>query len=212
MKLHELDISKTASIRSFADFLRRTHPQGIDIVINNAGIAMRGFDATVVRETLGCNYYGTLEATQQFLPILKDGGRLVNVASMSGHLGSRYSDAVKRRFLEAKSQNEITAIMKDFQTAADQGEISERGFPSAAYAVSKAGIIGVSGVIAAEEQRKGSGKLVNSCCPGYVQTDMTRGGGPKTPDQGAQTPVMLALEDLGGRSGLFWQHEKVIEW
>ena len=39
---------------------------------------------------------------------------------------------------------------------------------------------------------------------------MTRGGGSKSPDQGAQTPVMLALADLGGKTGLFWKDEKVI--
>ena len=44
------------------------------------------------------------------------------------------------------------------------------------------------------------------------QTDMTRGGGTKTPDEGAQTPVMLALEDISGRTGLFWQSEKVVKW
>lgn len=62
------------------------------------------------------------------------------------------------------------------------------------------------------EKEKGSKVLINSCCPGYVKTDMTRGGGSKTPDQGAQTPVMLALEDLNDRSGLFWQDEKPIQW
>ena len=82
----------------------------------------------------------------------------------------------------------------------------------AAYAVSKAGVIGMTRTIAMEAQQKGSTVLLNSCCPGYVQTDMTRGGGVKTPDQGAQTPVMLALHDIGGKSGLFFQHEKVIEW
>ena len=41
---------------------------------------------------------------------------------------------------------------------------------------------------------------------------MTRGGGYKTPDQGAQTPVMLALEDIQGRTGLFWQEEKELKW
>jgi carbonyl reductase 1 len=39
---------------------------------------------------------------------------------------------------------------------------------------------------------------------------MTRGGGFKSPDEGAQTPVMLALADLDGKTGLFWKDEKVI--
>jgi carbonyl reductase 1 len=37
---------------------------------------------------------------------------------------------------------------------------------------------------------------------------MTRGGGVKTPDEGAQTPVMLALSDIGNQTGLFWKDEK----
>lgn len=37
---------------------------------------------------------------------------------------------------------------------------------------------------------------------------MTRGGGSKSPDQGAQTPVMLALADIGGKTGLFWKDEE----
>lgn len=41
---------------------------------------------------------------------------------------------------------------------------------------------------------------------------MTRGGGTKTPDEGAQTPVMLGLHDIGGKTGGFWQSEKEIEW
>ena len=67
-------------------------------------------------------------------------------------------------------------------------------------------------VIAEREKAQGSKVLINSCCPGYVVTDMTRGGGSKTPDEGAQTPVMLALGDIDGQTGLFWQNEKPIEW
>jgi carbonyl reductase 1 len=40
---HTLDISETKSIQNFAEFLKEEHPQGIDFVINNAGIAMNGF-------------------------------------------------------------------------------------------------------------------------------------------------------------------------
>jgi len=41
---------------------------------------------------------------------------------------------------------------------------------------------------------------------------MTKGGGAKTPDEGAQTPVLLALGDIKGQTGLFWQNERVIQW
>ena len=40
---HSLDISDSSSIKDFASFLKSKHPDGIDMVVNNAGIAMDGF-------------------------------------------------------------------------------------------------------------------------------------------------------------------------
>ena len=45
IKHHGLDISEPKSITDFAAFLKKEHPDGIDVVINNAGIAMTGFGA-----------------------------------------------------------------------------------------------------------------------------------------------------------------------
>lgn len=130
---------------------------------------------------------------------------------MSGKL-NKYSDEVRNRFLSSKTEDDITGIMEDFHTAVKEGKEKEAGFPSAAYAVSKAGLIGGTRALASVEKEKGSRLLINSCCPGYVNTDMTKGNGTKTPDEGAQTPVLLALQDIKDQTGLFWQSEKPIEW
>ncbi|KEF60409.1 uncharacterized protein A1O9_01970 [Exophiala aquamarina CBS 119918] len=206
-----LDISSKHSIEEFAAHLKAEHPGGIDFLVNNAAIAMQGFDANVVRETLHSNYYGTLHATELLLPHIKNGGRLVNVASASGHLSSKYSDSIRSRFLAAKTPEDISKLMQEFTTAVENGS-HQKDWPSAAYAVSKAGTIGFTRAIARQNRENGSETLINSCCPGYVKTDMTRGGGVKTPDQGAQTPVLLVLGDLGGSNGEFWQNEKIISW
>ncbi|PNS15797.1 hypothetical protein CAC42_4249 [Sphaceloma murrayae] len=213
VKFKELDISNTMSIRAFAESLQKDHPDGIDFVINNAGIAMEGFNSNVVKTTLETNYYGTLETTQTILPIVKPGGRLVNVASMSGHL-NKYSDAVRQNFIKAAETGvpECTAMMETFKQAVADGKEKELGWPSAAYAVSKAGCIAFTKAVAKEHASQGGSVLINACCPGFVDTDMTKGKGTKTPDQGALTPVMLALHDIKGKTGEFWQSEKVIEW
>lgn len=214
IKFHQLDISQPPSIDAFAAFLRTAHPDGIDFVINNAGLAMDGFNLNVVKTTLGCNYHGTLGATRAFLPLLRPegGGRIVNVASMSGYL-NKYSPAIRERFLNAQSVDDVTKLMDEFTSAVERGREKEEGWPSAAYATSKAGEIGMTLQIAREVEREGKkGVLVNVCCPGWVVTDMTKGKGYKTPDQGAQTPVMLAIGDIGGKSGRFWQNEKEISW
>jgi len=41
---------------------------------------------------------------------------------------------------------------------------------------------------------------------------MTKGMGAKTVDEGAETPVLLAIGDIKGSNGEFWQHEKIIKW
>lgn len=195
--------SSTSLIRSidaFAASMEARHPDGIDVLINNAGIAMNGFDLNVVKATLGCNYYDTLAMTEKMLPRIRDGGRLVNVASASGHLGSKYSESIKKRFVGAKSVADMNHLMEDFTTAVAKNEYQAQGWPGAAYAVSKAGTIGFTKNIAQEQKAKGSNVLINVCCPGWVKTDMTKGGGTKTPDQGAVTPVMLALGDIGGKT------------
>ena len=124
----------------------------------------------------------------------------------------KYSETIRDQFLALKTVPDITKLMGRFQSAVDAAKEKKQGWPSAGYAVSKAGVVGMTKAIGTVEKEKGSKVLINSCCPGYVKIDMTRGGGSKTPDQGAQTPVMLALEDLNDRGGLFWQDEKPIQW
>jgi carbonyl reductase 1 len=211
IKFQLLDITSSDSIKTLADHLKQAHSDGIDFVINNAGIAMDGFNADIVKTTLTSNYYKTLEACHEFLPLLKPTGRLVNVASMAGKL-NKYSEEVRNRFLASKTEDDVTAIMKDFAAAVEAGKEKEAGFPSAGYAVSKAGLIGATKALAKQVKDKGKGVLVNACCPGYVNTDMTKGNGTKTPDEGAQTPVMLAIQDIQGKTGAFWQNEREIDW
>lgn len=206
-----LDVDSEKSINDFASQIKTSHPEGIDFLINNAGIAVDGFDTTVVRKTLHCNYYGTMQAMQQLLPHIRDGGRIVTVASTVGHLTSKYSDTIKQRFLESKTHGDVTTLMEDFTKAVENNSY-QGNWPSSAYAVSKAGVIGMTRAIAMENAKSGSKVLINSCCPGYVNTDMTKGRGPRTPDQGAQTPVMLAIADIKGANGEFWKNEKAIEW
>lgn len=130
---------------------------------------------------------------------------------MAGTL-NKYSDSIRSRFLAAQTVGDVTSLMESFKAAVKDGKEKEQGWPSAAYATSKAGVTGMTKAVARDARGKGSKTLINSCCPGWVKTDMTKGGGTKTVDEGAQTPVMLALSDIGGQTGLFWQSEKPIEW
>lgn len=135
----------------------------------------------------------------------------MNVSSTASKLG-KYSDPIRKRFLEGTEVSEFTKLMEEFKEAVRAGDQNAQGWPSAAYAVSKSGVTGFTRAIAMREKDKGSKVLINSCCPGFVVTSMTRGGGNKTADEGAQTPVLLAIGDIQEQTGLFWRHEEPIDW
>jgi carbonyl reductase 1 len=180
-----------------------------DILIRE-GPTETSTDSNIVKETLHTNYHGTLLVSSTLLPQIRPNGRLVNVASMAGHI-NKYSSSLQKAFISASetSVEACTALMDQFTAAVAAGKEKEEGWTSAAYAASKAGEIAFSKVLAKEAK---DGVLVNACCPGWVQTDMTKGKGSKSVDEGAKTPVLLALGDIQGKKGGFWQHEKEIEW
>lgn len=51
IKFQTLDINDAGSIHVFRDFLKKEHPEGIDVVVNNAGIAMDGFSRSICPDT-----------------------------------------------------------------------------------------------------------------------------------------------------------------
>ena len=80
----------------------------------------------------------------------------------------------------------------------------------AAYRISKTGLNGLTCYLHGEYN--GRGLLANSVCPGYVQTDMTSGSAPRSPEKGAETPVWLARFRPDAPSGGFWRDKSNKEW
>ncbi|KAK3059336.1 hypothetical protein LTR53_020409, partial [Teratosphaeriaceae sp. CCFEE 6253] len=72
---------------------------------------------------------------------------------------NKYSDEIRNAFLEAAKGDipAITSIMEKFKSAVADGKEKEAGFPSAAYAVSKAGETAFTKAIAAEEAKRDRG-------------------------------------------------------
>jgi dehydrogenase/reductase SDR family member 7B len=64
----------------------------IDVLVNNAGIAMRALfqevDLQVIRKVMDINFFGVLYATQACLPeILKNKGSIIGISSIAGYRG-----------------------------------------------------------------------------------------------------------------------------
>lgn len=80
----------------------------------------------------------------------------------------------------------------------------------AAYRISKAALNAFTQILA--EDLQGTNITVNAACPGWVRTDMGGGSAPKSWEDGADTPVWLALHPDGGPNKGFFQDRKPHAW
>ncbi|CCG84265.1 protein of unknown function [Taphrina deformans PYCC 5710] len=205
---HALDITDDKSIRALKDFIVNHHG-ALDVLINNAGIATKGttFNRQVVDETLACNYDGTLNMCTAFIPIMARSGRIVNVSSMAGKL-TRLRPDLQMRFRDTGlTLPGLKDLLHEFASNVTDDQ-APQGWPKAGYAVSKMGVTAMTKVLA----RSHPDRSINCVCPGYVNTDMTSGKGPKSIDEGAMTPVHVAIGAIGSVSGEFWENSKVSQW
>jgi NAD(P)-dependent dehydrogenase (short-subunit alcohol dehydrogenase family) len=153
----------------------------LDILVNNAGIALDWVAPSELtydelQKTFETNVFGAFRVTKALLPLLKKSkhGRIVNLSSGLGSL-TRNADP-----------NNSLAIRNMLL----------------AYSSSKAALNMMTVQFAKE--LKSTGIKVNSANPGFTATDMNQHRGTKTVEQGAATPVRLALlPDEGPTGGVF---------
>uniref|UniRef100_UPI0014861331 carbonyl reductase [NADPH] 1-like isoform X2 n=1 Tax=Arvicanthis niloticus TaxID=61156 RepID=UPI0014861331 len=220
-RFHQLDIDDPQSICALRDFLLKEYG-GLDVLVNNAGIAFKVADPTPFHTqaevTMKTNFFGTQDVCKELLPLIKPQGRVVNVSSMESLRALKNcSPELQQKFQsETITEEELVGLMKKFVEDTKKGVHSKEGWPDSAYGVSKIGVTVLSRIHARKlnEQRRGDKILLNACCPGWVRTDMAGPEAPKSPEEGAETPVYLALlpPDAAGPHGQFVQDKKVEQW
>ncbi len=90
------------------------------------------------------------------------------------------------------------------------GVLEDMGGGSPGYRISKTALNALTRILASE--LRGSGILVNSVCPGWVQTDMGSPRAPRPVEEGADTPVWAATLPKGGPTGGFFRDRRPIPW
>jgi NAD(P)-dependent dehydrogenase (short-subunit alcohol dehydrogenase family) len=150
---------------------------------------------------------------------------LVNNAGISNDDGRRGVDADLYRVREALETNLLGAwrlcgIAIPLMQRNDYGRIvnistglaalEDMGGGWPGYRVSKTALNALTRILASE--LRGSGILVNSVCPGWVQTEMGGSGAPRPVEEGADTPVWAATLPKGGPTGGFFRDRRPIPW
>ncbi|GAP82652.2 putative short-chain dehydrogenase reductase SDR [Rosellinia necatrix] len=189
----------------------RDEQGGCDVLINNAGVYY--YDTSASREQrkemYETNFYGTMRVCQAFLPLMRKGGRIVNLSSQSGQL-KYMAPHLRKLFLEPDlTLNQVGELLSKYEQAVAAREAARRGWPTMAYFPSKAALNSGTRILA----RDNPDLLINCCCPGWVATDLGGQAGPppKTPEQGAEIPLHLAFGNIGKTSGRYWANDSVAD-
>ncbi|QCJ42850.1 SDR family oxidoreductase [Bacillus sp. S3] len=89
--INQLDVSSSASIHEFKTLL--VDYPSIDVLVNNAGVALGGFSEDLsieeYRQQFETNFFGVISVTNAVLPFMrtKKQGRIINMSSISGRFG-----------------------------------------------------------------------------------------------------------------------------
>lgn len=184
----QLDVTDKNSIKSARKHIEMKSGQ-LDVLINNAGIMgiLPQPAATVcvsdIRKVFDTNFFGVIEVTQEFLPLLKESvaGRIVNVTS-------------------------------DLSSLTLHNDPSWKYYPfkSTAYGISKTALNAYTVMLAYE--LKSTLIKVNAVSPGYTATNLNNFKGERKPDQAAKVIVKYAMLDSDGESGKFFDEEGEMPW
>jgi short-subunit dehydrogenase len=90
--LHRVDVAEPSQIEAFVQAATASHP-GLNIVVNNAGVALLGqfheVDQAQMEWLMNINFWGVVHATRAFLPHLRGQreAHIVNLSSIFGIIG-----------------------------------------------------------------------------------------------------------------------------
>lgn len=191
----ELDVASDDSVAAAAKAVAARAP-GLDVLVNNAGIAPGYVDAlgpdgryerppsqedvADIKATYDVNVFGPVRVTQAFLPLLlaAPAARIVMVSSYLGSLA------------RASGNSQSPNVM--------------------GYGSSKTALNAVTLAFARELASRGV--MVNAAAPGYTATDLNAHRGGCTVQQAAEIIVRLATLEPGGPTGGYFDENGALPW
>lgn len=184
-----LDVTDPASLTAATQTLA-SHTDQLDLLVNNAGIAgdelpqrASTVSMATMRTVFETNFFGVIQTTQHFLPLLRKAPqpRIVNVSSDLASLTLHHDPGWQ--FYELKL---------------------------AAYNSSKTALNAYTVMLAHE--LKDTAFKINAVNPGYTATDMNQNNGDLTVEQAAKVIVHYATLDASGPTGGFFSDYGVTAW
>lgn len=215
-----LDVSDGDAVAGFAASLGERHG-GADIVFSNHYCRTEPGDdpAEVVDRYVAVNNLGTTAVLRAFAPLLRDGSRLLVVASTAGTLRT-LAPVLHARFTSLQSLDDVDAAVCTWRDAVRERRAAGQAWPAWINIPSKIGQVAAVRVLARERRASDlrRGILIAAVCPGLIDTgasrpwlDMTRA---QTPARAAEALLGLALgpHPDPGWYGELVRFGKVLPW
>jgi NAD(P)-dependent dehydrogenase (short-subunit alcohol dehydrogenase family) len=183
IKAITIDVTDAKSILAAKNIIEAEQGK-LDILINNAGILgtnpQQASDTSIqdIQKVFDTNFFGVIQVTQAFLPLLKksDSPRISNITSGLGSL-TLHSDPTWKYY----------------------------SVKSASYGTSKAALNAYTIVLAYE--LKDLSFKVNAIDPGYTATDFNHHSGPGTVESAASFVIKHTLTDENAPTGQFYSND-----
>ncbi|TPI40559.1 SDR family oxidoreductase [Mesorhizobium sp. B3-1-9] len=191
----ELDVTSDDGVAAAVKTVAAQAP-GLDVLVNNAGIAPGYVDAlgpdgryerppsrenvAEMKATYDVNVFGPVRVTQAFLPLLKaaPAARIVMVSSYLGSLARAAGNSQSPNVMGyGSSKTALNAVTLSFAR-----ELAPRGI------------------------------MVNAAAPGYTATDLNAHRGGRTVQQAAEIIVRLATLEPGGPTGGYFDENGALPW
>ncbi|KAL5997992.1 hypothetical protein ACLOJK_008926 [Asimina triloba] len=195
-----LDVADEASIKAFAIWLQEAFGR-LDILVNNAAVSFNAINENSVEHAetvIRTNYYGPKLLIEALLPLFRRSQSISRILNISSRLGSfnKVSNPTVRKLLEDEeklSEDLIDDLVRRFLDQVSSGTWAQQGWPKlwTDYSVSKLALNVYSKLLAKRYQ--GRGLSVNSFCPGFTRTAMTRGQGNHTAEMAAEIGARCLL-------------------
>lgn len=195
-----LDVADGAAVARVAGLVAERHG-GLDIVFSNHYLRVDPDDdpAAVVDRYVDVNNLGTTRMLRAFAPLVRDGGRLIVVASRAGSLNA-LAPALHRHFDELETLDEVDRAICAWRDAVREHRAPGQAWPAWINIPSKIGQVAAVRALAGQRRAedRARGILVLAVCPGLIATGASRPWldvtDAKQPAEAAQPLLDLALD------------------
>ncbi|WP_433136341.1 SDR family NAD(P)-dependent oxidoreductase [Actinomadura nitritigenes] len=214
-----LDVADPHAADRLAARLRERHG-GVDIVFGNAVMRVGPDDdpRKIVTEYAEVNNFGTTRLLRAFAPLLREGGRLIVVASSLGTL-HYLAPVLHDRFDGLTSLDDVDEQVAAWRDAVADGSARGGAWPGFVNIPSKIGQIAAVRALAHQrrEQDAARGVLLAAVCPGMMNTP-TSGMWWDVSDAPSPADAAVPLLDLAvgpvdpGHYGQLVRNGEVLPW